>query len=811
MAVFNPQISPTQDPNYLNYAKSIDAPAPNQSGKIALETLGTGIEGAVTIADTAIKEDIKKTAFAKADEYRDRYTADLEHIKSDLDTGVIPKAVQGVAGPNAGGKPSLLDTNEEADLPAGLESGLSRIEQLAVAKASGSPRLNDTQYAKDSLSIAKQLRVQYGAGYREFIDQKVSEATGLPVANSYYQNMLTDINRQLNQMSKTKDDVGKAMMSNLDVPGMPKFIEQRKAGDPTMTDSFILGKIGDWQNLQTSQKIMAAKRAEKKDLDSDQVDEQKRGHVDTLGNSVRMEMSSLKDIGVGTTPQDLLRFFDDAANGKHPELSDAEMGQRRMQFNAWVVKVEQKLNADTYTGGPDGRSVAAIIGGDDAQKNIQKAMFPIYTMQKFVNSKEDGPAFFHAQQVEALKKDATFNFLNNKDTQALSMQMMGARDVLGEQYFPDWIRSILGSAQDQKYKDMFNEEAMNAIKPITDTRGQPLPRYMKDAIKHGKEVNAPGESGYYQEVTKLPLKIADPNMPLAAKDKLVDWAFNEKGNAKVLDELKMDYRDPNTGEWVPGKYRAFNVLASEGVAKGVASTAIVHPENYVKYRNTIESEFGRLYRSDVVTLNKIFEGKSVQVGPNGQPISGPTTLDTKVTNQIKHDTGISWNNESNSFGLVDNKNRPITRDNLSVRNPNYSALSGTLDQLDKVNGGLHSLVNVQKNDPKNKGDIGQYLLQNLQTVGLRPNGVSGATEGMIRALIKSKQPDMTNEDVNKLLKSNFASEDKGPSVQNFIRNPVGLAPREPRPRTDLEPYQTRNVIRGNISDQPEGAPIRLGQ
>jgi hypothetical protein len=792
LAVFNPQVPQTQDPNYLNYARAIEAPAPNQSTKIALEGTASILGEGVSAADAIIKGGIKNAAYEKVDPLRDKYTQGLEMIKADLDKGVIPAPVQSVGGTTSG--KSLLDSNasadetpDEADMPAGLGSGLDRVRQLAAAKAAGSPRLNDTQYAKDTLSVAKQLRAQYGSGYRDYIDSEVSKASGLPVANSYYQNMLLDINRQLVQMGKTKDDIGKAMMSNLDVPGMAGYIQKRNAGDATITDSFVLGKIGDWQNLQTQQKIDAAKRAEKSDLNKDDIAKQTQGMTKTLTDSVQFEMSAVKDLGIGnsSTAADLIQFFDDAAQGKHPELSDAELNQKRMLFNSWVTSVERRLSSNIA-------GYAPVVGADVAQTTLQKAMFPIYTMQKFVNSKEDGPAFFHAQQVEALKKDASYNFLKNKDTQGLSMQLLGARDILGEQYFPDFIRSMLTNKQDEKYKDMFNEEAMSAIKPITDQRGAPIPRYMVDAIKKGKQVGATGESGYFEAVANLPMKIADPKMPLAAKDQLIDWAFNPK-NVGRLDELKMDYRDPNTGEWVPGKYRMFNLLSAPAITDGVAETAKAHPENYQKYEGTLKTEFGRLYRSDVVSLNKIMEKPYLNAH-------------------------FSYNDESKSFGLVDNSGKPILRNDraLGIQQPNAVYLNGMLDILDRVNGGIRNLSYIHDKNPQKTGDTSQFLLQTLQTIGFRPGeNINGATEGMMRSIIKTQAPDLPPDKVNELLlgrpggvrptgssRSNLAPEDTGGDLQSFIKNPAGRQAPKVRNLSDDQ------LLSIDTQDIPEGMSAR---
>jgi hypothetical protein len=212
MVAFNPQEPATQDPNYLSYSRVVDAPSPNVSKKIALETAGEGFTGAVSLLDTSLKKGLQDDINKKVDVMRDSFTEGLEKVKSQLDAGLIPNAVNATKGSSVGSSILDGDATEAPELPVGLDSGLSRVQQLAYAKAQGSVKINDTQYAKDTFSLAKQLRAQY-PGYREYIDQQVSQASGLPVANSYYSNLMLDINRQLNQIGKTKDDVGKMMLA----------------------------------------------------------------------------------------------------------------------------------------------------------------------------------------------------------------------------------------------------------------------------------------------------------------------------------------------------------------------------------------------------------------------------------------------------------------------------------------------------------------------------------------------------------------------------------------------------------------------
>ncbi len=800
MAIFNPAVQPTQDPNYLNYSRVLDAPTPNLSSKIAIETAAVGLDSAVSVTDTAIKKSIQDSAYKAVDPLRDEMTAGLEKIKGDLDKGIIPKPQQTVAG--ASTDKSWLDANAMApdpeELPVGLESGIDGVRSLAAAKQAGSPKLNDTKYAGEVLAEAKRLRNQYGPGYREYIDDQISKASGLPVANSYYNNMLLDINRQMSQMAKVKDDVGGALMKAQDMPGQADLIIKRKNGDPSANDAVVLTKINEWENFKQQITIDAALRKQKVDNKSTFAEDQEARLTRAMNTNVRIEMSALNDAALpgGGSGKDLATFLADYAAGKYPGVSETQLNQRRLQYNNWVAGVKQRMLVVS-------QGYSDVVGGPKTEQAVEAAMAPIYAQQKFFNNKEDGPGYYVTRQIEHIKKDAESGILLNKDYGKEATQLLGARGVFGEQYFPQWIANFVDSGVMQKFQGIVGQEAMSAIEPYKDDRGNPIPRYHKDAIQHGKNIGATGDDDYFGEkgVTKVVGEIGNPNINLEARERLVNYAFNKK-NVGRLEELKMDYRDPQTGEMVPGRYRMFNILSSQRIVQGVKEVSLAKPENYQKFQGTLETEFGRLYRSTIQDINKLVSVDKAGLGLH-----------------------YSFNDKTNQFGLVDKNNRPIEEDPRianaaripAIQNPNSAYIASMNDKVKLINGALANMANVHRNNPQGAVDTPKYLLQTLQSAGFRSGNIAGATESMQRAIIRSRNPDMTPADLDKQIlgpqpgaRSNFTPEEDR-SLANFLRSPAGNITSRPPPRSSLEPYQTRGVIQGNLSDQPIDAPIRTRQ
>lgn len=716
MAQFNVSPGQPNDPNYLNYSRPVAEPAADVSKGMALQAAATGLHGLVGALDTSVKEGIKNKAYDAVDKERDQFTEGLEKVKSQLDNGTVAAPVQGAGT----GKSLIMDASQdEPELPEGLQAGLDRVQQLSAAKAAGSIKINDTQYAGNVLSIAKQLRSQYGSGYREYIDDTISKASGLPVANSYYQNLMIDINRQLNQLGKAKDDVGTTMMKNLDVPQMGTYINMRKAGDPRYPgDAAMLEKISDWQNLQSQQRIDAAKRAESTDNKKVNVDQEESNVTKNLNNLVYHHINDNLALSGMPTLRDVLNYF---SNPQRNTKSDVEAQQQTQYLIAYRQYLYQE--AKKMTVGPD-----SVIGNKKAEELISNALTPIDTYIQLAKDKDSGPAVYSLHLNQAIKNDDERNWLFSKDKGAQARQILTARGILGEQYFPDYIRSMLANGTDKPFADLFSQEALAAVAPISTMEGVALPpRTMVDAVKHAKEVGVP-EGEYFGKIAGWLEQVADPKMPNAAKDNIIRWGFNKPG---VTDELKMDYRDPNTGQWVDGKYRALNLMTSDKIMQAVGDTAKAKPENYAVAKNWTEGEFGKLFRSDLQTLNKV----------NDKPYLG---------------VHFSYDDTTKHFGLVDNKNRPIVRNDrvTGIENPNQVYINGMLDTLDRVNSGTDALKRVYKYNPQGDqaGSVDKYLLQTLQTAGFRPGeNLTGATADMAKALVRTLKPGATPEQINQLI------------------------------------------------------------
>lgn len=719
MAIFNDKVPDTgpNDPNWTGVSRPVGEPIADVSKGMYLKGAGDAIGDTVKLADQEIKRSIADDAEKKVDVERDQFTQGLQATKNALDNGMVANAVNTASGASTGpSKGSVFDAHaEDTEAPTGLDSGLDRLTQLTLAKRSGSLKLNDTDYSGKVLAIAKQLRTQF-PGYRDYIDDQVSKASGLPVANSYYQNLMLDVNRQLQAASAKKDDMGTIMKGNLDVPNIGAYIIQRSNNDPKyIGDAAVLQKITDWHNLKANQDIDAKKRTESKD----NLEVQKNNERGNLTRNVTdlIDHYNTDNINLSGMPtlKSLTDFMEDFAAKGGDSKDLVERTAQLQVYRQMIYSQAMKL-----THGPD------TILGDEAGKIVDQKMAVIDGWIKLANSKAPDLAHLSTLQVEAIKNDDERDWLFNKDRGAVARQLIAARSIYGEQYFPQWVAGMLKNNLDGPIKDVFTQEALQAVKPLEDARGQPIQRTLVDAIRDGKKKGIP-DPEFNGKMVDLVTGITDPAMPQQMKDQLIKWGFSKP---ELMDELRKDYKDPVTGRQVPGKEAAFNRMTSPAMSGSIAENAKANPANYQMYKGWTESEYGKIFRGDLQDMNKILEKPYLNAH-------------------------FGWNNSAKQFVLLDNKNRPISADDraMGIERPNQVYLNQALEKLEGINRGLANMAKVYEINPgKNEMPLDTYLLRLTQTAGFRPgSNLTNASENMARALIKTNAPEKSLEDIDKIL------------------------------------------------------------
>src|SRR3569833_1614704 len=126
MAVFNPQIQPTQDPNFTNVTKPVPAPKADISTGLTLATVGEGIEGAAKLADTTFKGVLKDTIQQGVDNLQGGYLDSLKTAWNAQRSGIPinPATLAPVDDQGSNGPPP----------PAQLQAGLAQAQKIGIAQ-----------------------------------------------------------------------------------------------------------------------------------------------------------------------------------------------------------------------------------------------------------------------------------------------------------------------------------------------------------------------------------------------------------------------------------------------------------------------------------------------------------------------------------------------------------------------------------------------------------------------------------------------------------------------------------------------------
>jgi len=207
MAIFNPQIPDTQDPNWLNLSKPISQPSGDTSTGVALSSTADVLGDALKFGEKATKSVVEDEIWQAAKAEQADYQATLLQAKNAVQTAQLRDQ-----GATPGAQPvNILSANTSSapGIPKALQNLTYSIDGLGNARANG--KLSETDYDMRLDAMAKDFRARY-PGMVEFIDKTFEKATGRDSANKLIQGALGDINSYLSGSNAEKKSVMSFLM-----------------------------------------------------------------------------------------------------------------------------------------------------------------------------------------------------------------------------------------------------------------------------------------------------------------------------------------------------------------------------------------------------------------------------------------------------------------------------------------------------------------------------------------------------------------------------------------------------------------------
>lgn len=711
MANFNPDIPNKNDPSYLHYSHPIGDVEGDKSMGVALSgaanLLKLGVEG----ADTTIKSSITNDLYSQIDQQREKYTQGLE-------------VNAGVPGQERVGNPlNVLPEDKEAPIPQAVQQAAKSAENVQNASVLGADA--PSIYYEGRLDmIAKDVRSKW-PGYREFIDQKVSQITGGTPANEYIKKIEHALKTSASGHGDTMKSDLATIMHHADnigenpeagIPGAAEMYKKRQAG--------LIGgaEVAKWISDGYATKRILTTKTQEANMDTLDRDGQKRTATEGLrrfgADLINNDTVTLMN-GDKTNLAELNKKLTDMQTGKTP-MND--------QFAREAVQVmnarEAALTASFYKGAyqrdkdnPNVKSLGEIIGDDNVVKQMFSDLMTPHKENKQLLADDKVGLAMHNAKLNIAMLDDQFAFLTRNPSVPEAQRMYNVNMGLHQKFGgPTYVELYSEMLKDPAITsdtikaaavDGFNRVILpGAQGRLTATQfiqnqkagGVGIP---PDGTNH--TIRSAGETHIYDHTMALPDLLTRADVPDAKKSQLVK-GFYGYGNEGLLKEFGPDRRDAK-GNFIPGAETMFLRLTSEDKTKAIFDLAKKGDNQaWYDYKGAAEHWHRELFGQKIIDLNEISKDARVKLSFNDK--SNSINIDSITTGDAKIDAG--------AFQVIKDR---------YVNNIAY------------VNRAFSSMANIAKAEGQNPT---AYIMKESRGLGLDTQ--SGVGADLLRAFLTATTP-----------------------------------------------------------------------
>lgn len=669
MAVFNPELPNTNDPNYTRESHPIGGVPADTSASIAISGAADILGSGVKAIDTDIKKSAQLDVQSGIDKLRDATTDQLQTLRN-VQIGQQQASL-------------LPDDSAQANPPQSLQNGLARINTLGTAMAQNGGKTNDTLYTGALVATAKQLRAQY-PGYRDYIDEQIKSISGIDPANAYMKNLMEDINHS-QENAKAEHN---ATLSTLRENANQGYHD---ASGTKASDVYTLVSKGLWapdkgiawlnesKKLDYDRKTANDARADRNANDADAaVTAQKDLSTLVMKNNAHDWSTMTKAKGTDTA-EGLFKFIQ-AHSGDDKVMDEQSQAIGQQLVNLRNASYNSRM-AEAAEGGKN--SILAHMGGDiskvKAQLDASFATFDTAIQQVF--AKDWGQAYSHMNFNKAIAADTT-NMMNNAPDEASRRYNRVVQDLntRSPQFAKDFFQGMLLSDVPRREMEWLKTQKMDLL--VQPDAGQGKLSTFQGAIDASKAAGMTSPKSY-TELTKTIDSISDPKLDIKQRLNLAKSFFDPDANGQILSDknFKKDQYDPTLKRDIPGKYSVYRRLTSDNVAAGVAELGKTDPTVVANYRATISKNFGeQLFSRELKDLG------NANVNEN---TNTPANFKIKFTD----DKGSTPH-----FEAVRPDGSPMTMNQAAV----YGAPVGSINRLNEGMTGLYNAYSkTGSNDPSN--------------------------------------------------------------------------------------------------------------
>lgn len=750
MAVFNPSPGQTSDPNYLGWSKSITQPQGDMSAayigqgvKDLTTGIGLGIEGANSAMDKGIGDEARDIV----NEKRNKYIEQLQMADS---------AVRGVTPAD----PMAPSTNVT---PQGVQNLDQKIEALKNQRdqlnLKGNNHVSDVMFHMEVLNAAKTLRAQH-PGYAATVDEKFKAALGQDPANAVVRSLQSDINSFLTAKNTEVDKIRSKIINdpylatrdekgNMISPGSDDMLKYGdRTGDWNKVFEWYVSRKGQENNWAARRSQLETAEAERKDtLPQAESLAAEIAHTMAANDFQNMEYKS------GVKMVDVLKRVGT------PGLSDQEGRQAGMVTENNALATENAIRAELFktssTGGP---SLGSRLGTPKTEEIIKSAMSLHRGAASRFLDKDNGAAFMHYHMGSAASADFFSRMLGEPDLQAMLLTLNAVQRAGGQSVFSSaLVNSLLESKLPAQVRDKLTVEKMKGysqtdwfprqngvgsdVGPTPSNAPYSEHRLLDETDKATRGYPATVRQQAYKENAEDPVKIMlDPKIAPDMKLKTASMLFGPWSQGTTSRFTS------NNG----GPFKVFSMWTAPEMTNVIANLEAQQPGIFTQYKTWAETEFSSLYRQQMASTQQYLT-RQKELGFKLQYNLNTNQLQAEFTPQGRTDK----------------------------RDPQAVQRMVDREILRPLNMGLATMANIATK--AGEKDIPVYLLK-----GLKQNGVD---INQIQILSDSMKLNYAEDEQGNL-------KPKGPSVEEFFRNPTGAPKKEIRNYGDSIPGEPINIPEG---------------
>jgi hypothetical protein len=667
----------TNVPSLVNSISDVSAVHTNKSAGAFVEGAASLFDEGVKATDKGIERNMGKRAYELVDEKRDSFGVGEAALNARMglpikDATLDPDGavVSDTDAETGAGTSDATDFSSAKRQPPAIDRGIDRASRIQRAGDIG--KLSPSEYNANMEAVVRQLRAEY-PGYRDQIDQKISQITGMTPANALRSSLLRDqiaLQRQdqtgARAEQKYRDTNSKYVQPGEENLPLPQFrakvtaAQQQEHQITAASANLTLSSANDTDVSRRAQQVVTGGLQ----IDGDKTFQTLVGpineKIDKLETALDVKQIEALRPQIGAIKLKMDNTFEawldrptdfDPANpsfkGKEKTFRQlindpAKVAGMKKDYLSKVDAWEQRLiNNETGTLNWDKNSAASSASAADAglMRNQQLATFAGV-------STRFGPAVANT----LLATPAT------KDIPAI---------------LPTIQKAILGAGK------------MGLVTPGGDNPSATAKKAEDAAAKPGAE---PVTAAMYRTQIKDTARVmSDKNLPDEAR---------ANAARSVISDVNYIYKFKAGA----GQVHAFTSLTSPEVTDSIHNLSVAEPKLWTDYRNNAVRQFTGVYKNAADTLQAVVTDKN---------------YDTK------------FDEKSGQFSITPKAG--VGRDNPGFNDVNANVVR----QADQLNEGLRALSYIMKKD---KADVGPEILKIATSMGV---DINAPKEDFWGAVVKS--------------------------------------------------------------------------